>query len=144
MRRLTVLLVAHNPEDVRLTQQIFAQTSPHHTLRVVRDGEEALTYLFQEGVYTAPSSAPPPDIILLDLPLPCMSGQELLQRLKQDPRFKRLPVIILASSRCAEEIGQAYAAGANAYLQKPAEMAGFTEVIEQLEKFWLETVELPQ
>jgi CheY-like chemotaxis protein len=80
---------------------------------------------------------------LLNLPLPQLSGQEVLQRLKQDQRFKRLPIIILAPSGRSEDVCQAYAAGANAYLRKPVEMDRFVDVIGQLEKFWLETVELP-
>lgn len=143
MRRLTVLLIAHNPQEGQLTQQVFAQVGPHHTLRVIRDGEEALAYLLQEGASTDRRRTPPPDVIVLDLSLSCLNGQEVVQRLKQDSRVKRLPIIVLASSGRAEDVCQAYAAGANAYVQKPVEMARFMGVIEQLEKFWLETVELP-
>jgi CheY-like chemotaxis protein len=143
MRRLTVLLIAHNLQEVRLTQQTFAQAGPRHTLRVVRDGEEALAYLLQEGPYADSYRAPRPDVIVLDLPLPRLSGDVIVQRLKQDQRFKRMPIIVLAPSGRAEDVCQAYAAGANAYLRKPVEMARFLDVMAQLKKFWLETVELP-
>jgi CheY-like chemotaxis protein len=143
MRRRTVLLIAANPQEVQLTQWTFGQAGPHHTLRVVRDGEEALAYLLRQGAYTDPRCAPPPDVIVLDLPLPRLSGQEVVQRLKQDPHFQRVPIIVLASSGRAEDVSQAYADGANAYLQKPVEMARFLDVMSQLGEFWLETVELP-
>ena len=143
MRRRTVLLIAANPQEVQLTQWTFGQAGPHHTLRVVRDGEEALAYLLRQGAYTAPHCAPLPDVIVLDLPLPRLSGQEVVQRLKQDPRFQCVPLIVLAPSGRAEDVSQAYASGANAYLQKPVEMARFLDVMSQLGEFWLETVELP-
>lgn len=143
MRRRTMLLIAPNSRGLELTQWTFGQADPHHTVRVVRDGEEALAYLLRQGAYTDPRCAPPPDVIILDLPLPRLSGQEVVQRLKQDPRFHRVPIIVLAPSGRAEDVSQAYAAGANAYLQKPVEMTRFLDVIAQLGQFWLETVELP-
>jgi len=143
MRRLTVLLIAHNPQEISLTQQTFAQTDPRHTLRVVRDSEEARAYFLQEDTYAEAQSAPRPDVIVLDLPLPRLRGYTLVQWLKQDQRFKRIPLIVLAPSGRAQDVCQAYAAGANAYLRKPAEVARFLDVMGQLEKFWLQTVELP-
>ena len=143
MRRRTVLLITANPQEVHLTQWTFGRAGPHHTLRVVRDGEEALAYLLRQGAYTAPHCAPPPDVIVLDLPLPRLSGQEVVQRLKQDPRFQRVPLIVLAPAGRAEDVFQASAAGAHAYLQKPVELVRFLDVMSQLRAFWLETVELP-
>ena len=125
------------------TQRTFEQACLHHTLRVVSNGEEALAYLRREGVYTEPHQAPRPDVIVLDLPLPQLSGLELVQRLKQDQRLKLLPIIVLTTSLCPDEVRQVYAAGANAYLRKPVESARFTEVVGHLGRFWLETVELP-
>jgi CheY-like chemotaxis protein len=143
VRRLTVLLVEDNPRDVRLTQRAFAQVSLPHDLRVVRDGDEALAYLHREGVYQEPQTSPRPDVVLLDLKLPRMSGHELLQRLKQDQRFRQIPVIVLTTSGRPDDVRLAYEAGANAYLLKPVEFARFTEVMGHLGKFWLELVELP-
>jgi CheY-like chemotaxis protein len=141
--RLTVLLVEDNPRDVRLTQRAFTQAGLPHDLRIVRDGDEALAYLQREGAYGDPSEAPRPDVILLDLNLPRMGGDELLRHLKQDSRFKQIPVIVLTTSGRTDDVRQAYEDGANAYLLKPVEFSRFTEVIEQLGKFWLHTVELP-
>lgn len=143
MSQLTVLLIEDNPRDVRLTQRAFVQAGLEHNLRIVRDGDEALTYLYREGAYVDPKDAPRPDVILLDLNLPRMGGHEVLQRLKQDPRFKSVPIIVLTTSGRADDIRLAYEAGANAYLLKPVEFARFTEVMGQLVTFWFETVELP-
>lgn len=143
MSQLTVLLIEDNPRDVRLTQRAFAQAGLAHDLRVVRDGDEALAYLYREEGYIDPRESPRPDMILLDLNLPRMGGHEVLRRLKQDPRFKSVPIIVLTTSGRADDISQAYEAGANAYLLKPVEFARFTEVMGQLGKFWLETIELP-
>jgi CheY-like chemotaxis protein len=143
MRRRTMLLIASNPQEVRLSQQTFEHAGPHHTLRVVHDGEEALAYLRQEGVYTDSRRALRPDVIVLDLQLPQLTGQELLQRLKQDQQLKRLPIIVLTTPMGPDEVRQAYGAGANAYLRKPTECLHFAEVVDRLGRFWLETVELP-
>jgi chemotaxis family two-component system response regulator Rcp1 len=141
--QLTVLLIEDNPRDVKLTQRAFKQTEMMHDLRVVRDGDEALAYLHREGAYADAQSAPRPDVILLDLNLPRMGGHELLRRVKQNPRFKHVPIIVLTTSGRPDDILQAYDAGANAYLLKPVEFTRFTEVLGQLGKFWLETVQLP-
>ena len=143
MQQLTVLLVEDNPRDVRLTQRAFTQAGLPHDLRVVRDGDEALIYLHREGAYSEPQTSPRPDMILLDLNLPRMGGHELLRRLKQEQRFRQIPVIVLTTSGRPDDVRLAYEAGANAYLLKPVEFARFTEAMGCLGKFWLELVELP-
>ena len=143
MRRLTVLLVEDNPRDVRLTQRAFDQANVPHELRVVRDGDEALAYLHREGDYAAVDSSPRPDMILLDLNLPRMGGHELMHHVRQDLRFRQVPIIVLTTSGRPDDVRQAYDNGANAYLLKPVEFSRFTEVIGHLASFWLETVELP-
>jgi CheY-like chemotaxis protein len=143
MHQLTVLLVEDNPRDVRLTQRAFARASLLHDLRIVRDGDEALAYLHREGVYKDPHTSPRPDVILLDLNLPRMSGHELLQCLKQDQRFQQIPIVVLTTSGRPDDVRLAYEAGANAYLLKPVEFVRFTEIVGHLGKFWLEIVELP-
>ncbi|MDE0204582.1 MAG: response regulator [Candidatus Tectomicrobia bacterium] len=143
MRRLTVLLVEDNPRDVRLTERAFEQADVPHDLQVVRDGDEALAYLHREGEYAAADSSPRPHMILLDLNLPRMGGHELMQRVRQDVRFRHVPIIVLTTSARPDDVRQAYDNGANAYLLKPVEFSRFTEVIGHLASFWLETVELP-
>jgi CheY-like chemotaxis protein len=143
MRQRTVLLITSNPREVHQTRRTFEQVGLHPTLQVVSDGEAALAYLRREGAYTERHQAPPPDVVVLDLPLPRLGGLELLQCLKQDPQLKRLPIIVLATSLSPDEVRRVYAAGANAYLCKPAECSRFAEVMRHLGKFWLETVEFP-
>ncbi len=143
MSQLTVLLIEDNPRDVRLTQRAFQQVELTHDLRVVRDGDEAIAYLNREGTYHDPSLSPRPNVILLDLNLPRMGGHEVICQVKQDPRFKQVPIIVLTTSGRPVDIRQAYENGANAYLLKPVEFNRFTEVLGQLGKFWLEMVELP-
>jgi CheY-like chemotaxis protein len=138
-----MLPITSNPQEVRLSQQTFEHAGLQHTLRVVHDGEEALAYLRQEGVYTDSRRALRPDVIVLDLQLPRLTGQELLQRLKQDQQLKLLPIIVLTTPMGPDKVRQAYGAGANAYLWKPAECLHFAEVVDRLGRFWLETVELP-
>ena len=139
MRQRTVLWIASNPREVQRTRRIFEESGLYPVLQVVSDGEEALAYLRREGVHTERHQAPPPDVIVLDLPLPL----ELVQCLKQDPQLKRLPIIVLAPSLCPNEVRQVYAAGANAYLCKPVEWPRFAEAMGHLGRFWLETVEFP-
>jgi len=141
MRQRTVLLIASNPREVQQTRRTFEQVGLHPILQVVSDGEEALAYLRREGLYSEHPQAPCPDVVVLDLPLPRLGGLELLQCLKQDPQLKHVPIIVLAPSRGADEVRQVYAAGANAYLCKPAEGSQFAQVMEHLGRFWLETVE---
>ena len=143
MRQRTVLLIASHCCDGQRTRRTFEQISRHHILRIVSDGTEALAYLRQEGIYSDPRQAPHPDIIMLDLPLPRLSGLELLQCIKQDSRLRHVPVIVLATSLCPDEVSQVYVAGANSYVQKPMAYSCFTEVVGALEKFWLETAQLP-
>lgn len=143
MRQRTVLWITANPQEAQQTRGAFEQVGLHPTLQVVSDSEEALAYLRREGVYPERRQTSSPDVIVLDLPLLQLNGLELLQHLKQDPQLKCLPIIVLATSPCADEVRQVYAAGANAYLRKPEECSRFAEVMGHLGRFWLETVEFP-
>ena len=143
MRQRIVLLIASDSQDVCLAQQTLARACPHHIVHVLCDDEDALAYLLREGVYADRRRATSPGVIILDLPLPHLSGPEVVQRLKQDPRFRGVPIIVLAPAGRAEDVYQTYMAGANAYVQKPVEMTRFLKVIELLGQFWLETVTLP-
>lgn len=139
MRQRTVLWVAANPQEVQRTRRIFEESGLHPTLQVVSGGAEALAYLRRQGVYTERNHASPPDIVVLDLPLPL----ELVQCLKQDPQLKRLPILVLATSVGPDEVRQVYEAGANAYLCKPVVYSRFAEAMGHLGRFWLEIVEYP-
>lgn len=136
-----ILLVEDNPGDVRLTREAFEESRITNDLHVVTDGVEALEFLRQTGEY---KDAPRPDIILLDLNLPRMNGDELLETIgAEGPDLSRIPVIILTSSKAEEDIVRSYDLNANAYMTKPIDPATFIETIQTFKEFWLEVVTLP-
>ncbi|THE66343.1 response regulator [Salinadaptatus halalkaliphilus] len=135
-----ILLVEDNPGDIRLTQEAFEQGRIENDLHVVSDGAAAIDFLRQEGEY---EDAPRPDIILLDLNLPRMDGQDVLEALKSDPQMRSIPVIVLTSSQAEEDIVQSYELHANAYLTKPVNPDEFIDTVRAFEKFWFSVVRLP-
>ena len=136
-----ILLVEDNPADVRLTEEALADGKVQHELHVARDGVEALAFLRQESPF---QKAPRPDIILLDLNLPCKDGREVLAEIKADPELVRIPVIILTSSEADEDIRHTYDLYANGYIVKPVDLDQFFKMIKQLKRFWMSIVILPQ
>ena len=139
-RPIDILLVEDSIEDARLTQEAFQEAKIWNNLFVVRDGEEALGFLRKERQY---DSMPRPDIILLDLNLPKMNGDEVLARIKQDPSLRRIPVVILTTSRSEDDIVKTYDLHANCYVNKPVDLEQFIEVVRSIEGFWLTFVKLP-
>ena len=137
---IEILLVEDNPGDIRLTQEALKEGRIHNNLNVVRDGISALDYLQQKGAYT---KATRPDLILLDLNLPKMDGREVLAKIKSDPRLKRIPVVILTTSKNEEDILKTYNLHANCYITKPVDLEQFFEVVRSIEDFWLTIVRLP-
>jgi chemotaxis family two-component system response regulator Rcp1 len=137
---IDILLVEDNPADVRLTQEAFKETKIRTTLHVVRDGAEATDFLKNQGRFTA---TPRPDMILLDLNLPKKDGRQVLAELKNNPDFKRIPIVILTTSSAEEDILDTYNHHANCYITKPADLDEFIKVIKQIEQFWLSVVQLP-
>lgn len=137
---IDILLVEDNPADIRLTQEAFKETSIPHLIHVVRDGAEALAFLKQQARYT---TAPRPDIVLLDLNLPKKDGREVLMFIKQTPEYKRIPVVILTTSKTEEDIAHTYEHHANCYITKPTDLDEFIDAIKSIESFWLSVVELP-
>lgn len=135
-----ILLVEDNPGDVRLTQEAFKEGHISNNLHVATDGIEALDFLHQRGEYT---DAPKPDIILLDLNLPCKDGDEVLEDIRADPELMCLPVIVLTSSSAEEDVIRSYKLQANAFLTKPVDPAEFVEVVKSFQQFWLSVVRLP-
>jgi CheY-like chemotaxis protein len=126
-----ILLVEDNPMDVDLTRRAFARRHLLNALEVARDGEEALGCIARwEG------GEPTPVVILLDLKLPRVNGLEVLRRLKQHPRFARIPVVVLTTSREDADVSAAYALGVNSYIVKPVEFEKFVEVAVQIDLYW--------
>ncbi len=137
---IEILLVEDSPGDIRLTQEVLKGGKINNHLSVVEDGVQAIAFLNRELPYT---TAPYPNLILLDLNLPKKDGREVLEVIKADPKFKRIPVIILTTSRAEEDIAQAYDLHANCYIAKPIDLDQFIRVIKSIEEFWLTIVKLP-
>ena len=135
-----ILLVEDNPGDVRLTQEAFKEGSILNNLHVVKDGVEAMSFLRQEGSY---AGSVQPDIIILDLNLPRKDGRETLAEIKADPNLKRIPVIILTTSKAEEDVLNSYDLHANCYITKPINLNEFMKVIRTIEDFWFMIVRLP-
>ena len=139
-RQISILLVEDNPGDVLLTREALSEIMTQDSLNVARDGKEALDYL--DKAYND-SKKQLPDMILLDLNLPKINGHEVLQKIKSDTRFLRIPVIVLSTSAQEQDILKSYNTHANAYLTKPIEMDNFINVIKSLNEFWFGHVTLP-
>ena len=128
-----------NPADVRLLEEVFTELCANVSLVVAKDGAEGLEIIAGRGG----QSNHHPDLVLLDLNLPKISGHEVLARIKKDPRTCHVPVIILTSSRAESDVSLAYQFHANAYLKKPSTLEGLLNAARQIKSFWLETVTLP-
>lgn len=139
----TLLLVEDNPDDVELTRRAFARSNIINTLVVVSDGAEALDYLFASGRYGDRDPTQLPRAILLDLNLPKISGLEVLRRIRAAEATRRLPVIVLTTSREERDIVGSYDLGANSYVRKPVDFTQFAEAARQLGLYWLVLNELP-
>ena len=132
-----ILLVEDNRMDVELILDAFREARLGNQIRVVRNGQEALDYLFGQGEYADRQAYPLPDLILLDLKMPGIDGHEVLRRVKETPGLKRLPVVVLTSSREEGDRALSYDNGANSYLVKPVSFEGFLEVVRQVADYWL-------
>lgn len=135
-----VLLVEDDPGDVLMTREAFEHYRIRNPLHVVGDGEQAMQFLRRDGEYTG---VPRPGLILLDLNLPRRNGLEVLRDLKSDAELLSIPVVVLTTSQAEEDILRSYALHANAYISKPVDFDRFTEVIRQINKFFLKLVQLP-
>ncbi|MFQ5828606.1 MAG: response regulator [Candidatus Methylomirabilia bacterium] len=135
-----ILLVEDNPGDVRLTGEALKGGPGESRLHIVEDGVEAMACLRREGKY---ATVPRPDIILLDLNLPKKDGRQVLSELKQHPDLRRIPVVILTTSKAQEDIVRSYDLHANCYITKPVDLDQFIIVVRAIEEFWLKVVRLP-
>jgi two-component system, response regulator len=132
-----ILLVEDNPSDAELTLRALARNEISDTIHLVRDGEEALDFLFCRGSYAARSFDAPPRLVLLDVKLPKVNGLEVLEKLKSDRRTRAIPVVMLTSSREERDVAQGYQSGANSYIQKPLDFMEFRTTAKQLGIYWL-------
>lgn len=141
IKAIEILLVEDNPGDIRLTQEAFREGNVTNTLHVVQDGEKALAFLKKEGEFADMTR---PDIILLDLNLPKKDGRQVLAEIKEDPDLKRIPVVILTTSKAEEDILRTYNLHANCYVSKPVDLEQFISVIKSIKNFWLTFVSFPE
>jgi two-component system, chemotaxis family, response regulator Rcp1 len=138
-----ILLVEDNPSDVKITQRALRESAVPADLIVVRDGQEAVEYLLHQGGYANNPDWRVPDLILLDLNLPRLTGIQVLERIRMTPALRCTPVVVLTTSRRHEDIEQVYAAGANTYIEKPQDFNRFVQVLQIIQRYWLETALLP-
>ena len=139
-RPVEILMVEDNPGTVRLTQEVMRDSKVRNAMYVVDDGVEAMAFLRKQGRY---ASAPRPDLVLLDLNLPRKDGRETLAEMKQDEKLKRIPVVVLTTSRSEDDVLRAYDLHANCYLNKPVGLEDFIKVVQSIENFWIEMATLP-
>src|SRR6266705_3289934 len=138
MEEKTILLVEDNPNDEMLTLRALKKNNIKNEVIVAHDGTEALDYLF-----ASENPRPLPQVVLLDLKLPKVDGLEVLQRIRSDPRTKRLPVVVLTSSNEEKDLVTCYDLGANSYIRKPVDFNQFTEAVRELGLYWLVLNEPP-
>ena len=136
MDQPTILLIEDNPDDVELTLHAFQNNHTANEVVVAGDGAEGLDYLFGTGKYAGRDAEEPPALILLDLQLPKIGGLEVLRKVREDERTKRVPVVIMTNSDEEEDIVNGYNGGANSYLRKPVDFTEFMDAVKQLELYW--------
>lgn len=140
-KKREILLVEDNPGDIRLTVEAFKEGKISHNVHVAANGLEAMNFLKKSDNY---KSAITPDLILVDLNMPIMDGREFLKEIKQDPILKKIPVCILSTSSAEVDIKDSYDLHANSYISKPMQLNDYRELIRTVEKYWLNTVDLPE
>ncbi len=138
-----ILYAEDDDDDYLLVTDAFRQADFKPDMRRVKDGEELIDYLTRQGQYQRVESSPRPAVILLDLNMPKKDGREALKEIKSHPDFKRIPVVIITTSRAEEDVFRTYDFGANSFIRKPIHFDKFVEIARTFEKYWLDTVILP-
>lgn len=142
--RTNVILMADDDDDDRLlAQDALAESQLDGSLHFVENGEDLLDYLWRRGKYEAPGEAPRPGLILLDLNMPRKDGREALREIKSDPELRRIPVVVLTTSKADTDVGAIYELGANSFISKPFQFEALVNVMKVLGQYWFKTVELP-
>ena len=141
MNEIEILLVEDNEGDILLTLEAFKEMKVKNTVTVVKDGVDAIDFLKQRSL--AKDNAMP-DLILLDINMPKLNGIGVLEFIKKDEKFRRIPVVMLTTSSSQEDIAECYDKYANCFITKPLDFGKFMEVVEQVEAFWFSTAQLPR
>jgi CheY-like chemotaxis protein len=142
-KMITILLAEDDPDDRQLTEDALAECRLANDIHFVEDGEQLLDYLLRRGQYAAMAKDPLPGLILLDLNMPRKDGREALKEIKANPDLRRIPIIVLTTSKAEEDILRTYDLGVNSYITKPVTFASLVEIIKVLGRYWFEIVELP-
>jgi CheY-like chemotaxis protein len=140
---ITILLADDDPDDRQLTRDAFKENRLANALATVEDGEELLEYLHRRGKYKELQGTPLPGLILLDLNMPRKDGREALKEIKAHPEFRRIPIVVLTTSKAEEDILRTYDLGVNSYITKPVTFKSLVEIVKVLGRYWFEVVELP-
>jgi len=143
VKAIKILLVEDNPDHIELTLRALKGNRVVNGIYVVKDGQQALDYMYRRGEYSDKSKAPRPGLILLDVKLPKMDGFEVLRQLKKDPDLKSIPIIMLTTSSREEEVAKGYTEGANSYVTKPVNFSEFVQKIKDIQLYWAITNTLP-
>ncbi|MCK5225743.1 MAG: response regulator [Planctomycetes bacterium] len=140
-KKVKILLVEDNPGDVRLVHEALKNSKLAVDLYIARDGEEAMSFLRREDDH---KDVPMPDLIILDLNLPKKDGREVLAEVKADSRLKRIPVVVMTSSKADEDVEKCYKLHANCYISKPVDLDLCSSIVQNIEDFWFTIVKLPE
>lgn len=146
MRRhqpISILMADDDPDDRLMAREAFVECRVANPLHFVGDGEELMAYLRREGDFADEDRFPMPGLVLLDLNMPRKDGREALREIKADPDLRRIPVVVLTTSKAEEDVARSYLDGANSFITKPASFEGLVDVVQSLGKYWLDTVDLP-
>lgn len=140
---ITILMADDDPDDRQLTKEALEEGRLINEVRFVENGEELMEYLRREGKYASAADSPRPGLILLDLNMPRKDGRAVLAEIKQDPEFRTIPVVVLTTSKADEDVYRSYDLGVNSYIVKPVTFEALVDILQTLEKYWFEIVELP-
>lgn len=140
---ITILMADDDADDRMLTRDALEESRVMNDLYFVEDGEELMDYLNRRGKYADPAPAPRPGLILLDLNMPRKDGREALREIKADPNLRRIPIVIMTTSKAEEDVYRSYDLGANSFITKPVTFERLVELMRTLGQYWIEFVELP-
>ena len=141
---ITILMADDDADDRLLARDALQESRLSNDLRFVSDGEELLDYLLRRGRYAPPADAPTPGLILLDLNMPRKDGREALGEIKSHPSLRRIPVVVFTTSKADDDISRSYDLGVNSYVTKPVTFEALVSLMQALESYWIELVELPR
>jgi CheY-like chemotaxis protein len=141
---ITILMADDDADDRQMTQDAFEENRLTNDLRFVENGVELMDYLYRQGKYSDPEQSPRPGLILLDLNMPKKDGREALEEIKKDPNLRTIPIVVLTTSKQEEDIHRSYQLHANSYITKPVTFEQLVNVVKNVQRYWLEIVELPQ